>query len=136
MAKNRPAKKDNNKEKKGKKEKGVGKRMKKEAMIQAIISVFQSSPKEPFNYKQISKIIGVENQVQKLQVVDILYDLSAEDIITEIDRGRYRLNGLGTLAVGTFARRSMERILSSLKTEVRRYLSLNVIPGMPWMETK
>ena len=72
MAKNRPAKKDNNKEKKGKKEKGVGKRMKKEAMIQAIISVFQSSPKEPFNYKQISKIIGVENQVQKLQVVDIL----------------------------------------------------------------
>ena len=70
MAKNRPAKKDNNKEKKGKKDKGVGKRMKKEAMIQAIISVFQSSPKEPFNYKQISKIIGVENQVQKLQVVD------------------------------------------------------------------
>ena len=92
--------------KKGKKDKGSGKRMKKEAMIQAIISVFQSSPKEPFNYKQISKIIGVENQVQKLQVVDILYDLSAEDIITEIDRGRYRLNGLGTLAVGTFARRS------------------------------
>ena len=104
MAKNKPAKKDN-KEKKGKKDKGSGKRMKKEAMIQAIISVFQSSPKEPFNYKQISKIIGVENQVQKLQVVDILYDLS-EDIITEIDRGRYRLNGLGTLAVGTFARRS------------------------------
>ena len=83
MAKNRPVKKDNNKEKKGKKEKGVGKRMKKEAMIQAIISVFQSAPKEPFNYKQISKIIGVENQVQKLQVVDILYDLSAEDIITD-----------------------------------------------------
>ena len=105
MAKNKPAKKDN-KEKKGKKDKGSGKRMKKEAMIQAIISVFQSAPKEPFNYKQISKIIGVENQVQKLQVVDILYDLSAEDIITEIDRGRYRLNGLGTLAVGTFARRS------------------------------
>lgn len=97
MAKNKPAKKDN-KEKKGKKDKGSGKRMKKEAMIQAIISVFQSAPKEPFNYKQISKIIGVENQVQKLQVVDILYDLSAEDIITEIDRGRYRLNRLGTLA--------------------------------------
>ena len=50
MAKNKPAKKDN-KEKKGKKDKGSGKRMKKEAMIQAIISVFQSAPKEPFNYK-------------------------------------------------------------------------------------
>ena len=103
MRKNKSTKK--NKETKPKK-KGNGKRMKKEAMIQAIIETFQASPKEPFNYKQISKIIGVENQVQKLQVVDILYDLSADDIITEIDRGRYRLNGLGTMAIGTFARRS------------------------------
>lgn len=102
MAKNKPTKK----EKKGKKRKVADKRMKKGAMIQAIISAFQSSPKEAFNYKQISKIIGVESQVQKLQVVDILYDLSAEDIITEIDRGRYRLNDLGTIAVGFFSRRS------------------------------
>lgn len=108
MTRNKSGKKEHkeNKEKQGKKNDGGKKRLRKEAMLQSIISVFQSSPKEPFNYKQISKIIGVENQVQKLQVVDILYDLSAEDIITEVDRGRYRLNGLGTLAVGTFARRS------------------------------
>lgn len=105
MAKSKSGKKEN-REKKDKKNDGSRKRMKKEAMIQSIISVFQSSPKEPFNYKQLCKIIGVENQVQKLQVVDILYDLSAEDLITEVDRGRYRLNGLGTLAVGTFGRRS------------------------------
>ena len=78
----------------------------KEAMIQAIISVFQSAPKEPFNYKQISKIIGVENQVQKLRVVDILYDLSAEDIIIEIDRGRYQSPTDWEPSRGTFARRS------------------------------
>lgn len=75
-------------------------------MLHSVMSVFQSSPKEPFNYKQISKLIGVESQVQKLQVVDLLYDLSAENFITEIDRGRYRYNGLGTTAVGTFGRRS------------------------------
>ena len=107
MAKNKSAKRDHKEKKaKAKKEKSGGKRMKKAEMLQAIISVFQSSPKELFNYKQISKKIGIENQVQKLQVVDLLYDLSAEDIITEVDRGRYRLNGLGTIAVGTFARRS------------------------------
>ena len=107
MAKNKSAKRDHKEKKaKAKKEKSGGKRMKKAEMLQAIISVFQSSPKELFNYKQISKKIGIENQVQKLQVVDLLYDLSAEDIITEADRGRYRLNGLGTIAVGTFARRS------------------------------
>jgi len=83
-----------------------GKRLKKGELIHAILSLFHSSPRELFNYKQVSKFIGVENQVQKLQVVDILYDLCADDMITEIDKGRYRLNMLGTVAVGTFMRRS------------------------------
>ena len=74
--------------------------------IASILSVFPAAPKEPFNYKQISKLIGADNEVQKLQVVDILYDLSAEDIISEVDRGRYRMNQIGTQAVGTFSRRS------------------------------
>ncbi len=104
MSKNKPGRKEG-KEKKQNKKSG-GKRMKKQAMVHAIISAFQSSPKELFNYKQISKIIGVEGQVQKLLVVDILYDLAADDFITETDRGRYRLNNLGTMAVGTFHRRS------------------------------
>ena len=75
-------------------------------MTQAILSVFQAAPKEPFNYKQISKMIGASNEVQKLQVVDILYDLALADVLSEVDRGRYRLNNLGTMAIGTFSRRS------------------------------
>lgn len=108
MTKNRnkseKKKKDHSKDIKNKKPKGA--RMRKDAMLKAILSLFQSSPKEPFNYKQVSKLIGVENAVQKLQVSDMLYDLCAEDIITEVDRGRYRLNSLGTVAIGTFVRRS------------------------------
>ncbi|MDR3142414.1 MAG: ribonuclease R [Tannerellaceae bacterium] len=83
-----------------------GKRMKKQAMIQAVIAAFQSAPKELFNYKQISNRIGVESQVQKLMIVDILYDLAADGFIAETDRGRYRLNNLGTIASGVFQRRS------------------------------
>ena len=80
--------------------------MKKDVMINRIVSLFQSSPKEPFNYKQVSKLIGVENHVQKLQVADLLYDLSDSGFIVEIDRGRYRMNSLGNVAEGTFVRRS------------------------------
>ncbi len=80
--------------------------MKKGEMIPAIVAAFQSSPSEPFNYKQISKMLGIEAQVQRLQVAEILDDLAADHFITEIDRGRYRLVNLGTLAVGTFSRRS------------------------------
>ena len=106
MTKNKAGKgKKDKKTPQNKKDKG-GKRMKKEAMVQAIINAFQSSPKEAFNYKQISKIIGIENQVQKLQVVDILYGLVTDDFISEIDPGRYRMNNLGTVAIGTFTRRS------------------------------
>lgn len=75
-------------------------------MINRIVSLFQSSPKEPFNYKQVSKLIGVENQVQKRQVADLLYDLSDSGFIVEIDRGRYRMNSLGNVAEGVFVRRS------------------------------
>lgn len=107
MVRNKSGKKDS---KKGKskdpnKTKGNNKRMKKEAMIRSIVEVFKTSPKEAFNYRQLSSMIGVTNQVQKLQVVDILYDLASDNFISEIDRGRYRYNDLGTTATGTFLRR-------------------------------
>ena len=102
MVKSKKIKKD---KKTGQKSKGKGKRIPKNVMITSIVNVFKSSPKEPFNYKQISSLIGVTNQVQKLQVVDILYDLAADNYIKEIDRGRYRYNVCTTTVVGTFARR-------------------------------
>ncbi len=104
MPRNNKHKQKGNSERKEKR--SSGKRMKKGAMIPAVVAAFQSSPNEPFNYKQISKMIGVEGQVQRLQVAEILDDLAADHFITEIDRGRYRLVNLGTMAVGTFSRRS------------------------------
>jgi len=110
MRKNKSKRKDKPESKIGqsqkKEKKKGGKRIRKEVMIQSIVNAFQSSPKEAFNYKQISKLIGVENAVQKLQVADILYDLAADHFITEIDRGRYKLHDLGVQATGTFNRRS------------------------------
>ncbi|MDR2918687.1 MAG: ribonuclease R [Tannerella sp.] len=86
--------------------KGKKKRMKKDAMVQAVLNTFQTNPKAIYNYKQISKQIGIESQVQKLQISDILYDLSYDGIVTELEPGRFRYNSLGTVAVGTFQRRS------------------------------
>ena len=89
-------------EKKNDKIKSGSKRMKKEVMINTIINVFKSSPKEPFNYRQISKIIGISNQIQKRQVVEILETLAAASFIKEIDRGRYLYNSWETTMIGTF----------------------------------
>lgn len=85
------------------------KRMKKEAIVQAILNTFQLNPKAIYNYKQLSKSIGIEAQVQKLYVADLLYDLTYDGILAEVEPGRFRLNSLGTVAVGIFQRRSNGR---------------------------
>lgn len=85
------------------------KRMKKEAIIQAVLNTFQLNPKAIYNYKQLSKSIGIEAQVQKLYVSDLLYELTCDGILAEVEPGRFRLNSLGTVAVGIFQRRSNGR---------------------------
>lgn len=85
------------------------KRMKKEAIVQAVLNTFQLNPKAVYNYKQLSKSIGIEAQVQKLYVSDLLYELTCDGILAEVEPGRFRLNSLGTVAVGIFQRRSNGR---------------------------
>ncbi|MDR1114553.1 MAG: ribonuclease R [Tannerella sp.] len=82
------------------------KRMKKELMVQAIIELFRKEPKSLYNYKQVSKLIEIEEHAQKLQVFEILYALADDGILAEQDSGRFRYNSLGTIAVGIFQRRS------------------------------
>jgi ribonuclease R len=82
------------------------KRMKKDFMVHTIIDVFRKNPGGVYNYKQIGKLIGVDAQVQKLQTLDILYALTEDDVLVELERGRFRYNSLGTIAVGLFQRRS------------------------------
>lgn len=100
------AKKKDKEKKKDKDKKGKNKRMKKDDMLQRITSLFESSPSLPLNYKQVSKEIGVDSQVQKLQVSAMLEDLALGGYLKEVDRGRYCLNHIGTIAEGTFVRRS------------------------------
>ena len=88
------------------KNKTRSKRMKKDFIAQAILDIFRKDPKSVYNYKQISKLIGIDGQVQKLQALDIMYSFAEDDILVELDRGRFRYNSLGTIAVGTFQRRS------------------------------
>lgn len=106
MTRSKMGKKKEKEGKKSSKNKNKRTRMKKEVMLASILEAFRSSPRELFNYKQISNLIGVENPVQKQQVAALLEELAADKFITETDRGRYRYNDLGTIAVGQFARRS------------------------------
>jgi len=82
------------------------KRITKNEMTDRIINLFNTYPKEEMNYKQVSAEIGVSSQEKRMMVANILESLFFDEFLIEVDRGKYRLNGLGTQAVGTFERRS------------------------------
>ena len=84
-------------------------RMKKKELVQAILILFQNAPKTVYNYKQISKELGITKQEQKQMASDILYDLADDGFIVEQEPGRFRLNNVGTIATGAFQRRSNGR---------------------------
>ena len=89
------------------KKKTKAKRLRKSDMLNAIMRRLEEAPHELFNYKQMSAIVGATNQVQKIQVASILSDLAFEDVIQELDRGRYRLKSVNHSVIeGTFQRRS------------------------------
>jgi ribonuclease R len=104
------------------------KRLTKKEITNRIVHLFNTSPAEPMNYKQVSAEIGATSQVNKLMVASLLEELFNDDFLTEIDRGKYKLNGLGTLATGvlnagrtgkTLLYRRMGAVRYSLRNEMR-----------------
>ena len=82
------------------------KRLTKKEITKRIVSLFNTYPKETMNYKQVSAEIGVASPEKKIMVANLLENLFFDEFLIEIGQGKYKLNGLGTLAVGTFERRS------------------------------
>ena len=70
-------------------------------MLAAITDLFQKNPKAAYNYKQVSRLIGVEGKVQKMQVFEILQTLAKDGFIEETDRGRFRFNNRATITEKT-----------------------------------
>lgn len=82
------------------------KRMKKNALLKAIIQTFRENPQTTYNYKQVARAVSLEAQADKLQTAYILAQLAEDGVLNETEPGRYRLNRASASATGTFRRRS------------------------------
>jgi ribonuclease R len=80
--------------------------LRKKEVVKRVVTLFNNHPKETMNYKQVSAALGITLQADKLTVAAVLDSLTAEDILVQSERGKYRLNGIGITAEGTFERRS------------------------------
>ncbi len=80
-----------------KKKKGL----KKNQIIGLIQGIFTNNPKQTFNYKQISDLLGLKKATLKQGVVEVLYELLESGFLTEISKGKFKLLSRGSFVVGT-----------------------------------
>ena len=58
--------------------------------MKEMMKVFRLNPKKTFNYRQISKEIGIKDDGVKQLVIAILHELHEQNRLVLIDRGKYR----------------------------------------------
>ncbi|MDE5713222.1 MAG: ribonuclease R [Muribaculaceae bacterium] len=82
-------------------------RMKKKDLQEKILSFLEKEKRQAFNYKQVAFAVGATHPANRNDVINILDELAAADIILEVDLGRYKANSnRGTENTGVFVRRS------------------------------
>nr|WP_321373915.1 ribonuclease R [uncultured Bacteroides sp.] len=86
--------------------KKAGKRMKKAQLAELMMSLFQTKSAEVLNLKYIFAELNLNTHPLKMLCMDILYEMLSDDYISEVEKGKYKLNTRGTEMVGTFLRKS------------------------------
>lgn len=89
-----------------KKEKKGGKRLRKSELTAMLLDLFHLHPGETLSLKNISERLRLVTHPLKMLCRDILSELLLDDYITEVDKGKYRLNTHGVEMTGTFQRKS------------------------------
>ncbi len=70
----------------------------------------EKESRQAFNYKQVAFAVGATNPANRIDVINLLDELAAADVIFEVDLGRYKANtNRGTENTGIFVRRSNGR---------------------------
>ena len=82
------------------------KRLTKKEISQQIVHFFNTHPKDAMSYKQVCSETGITSREKRKMVADVLDNLFFEEFLIQTGDGKYKLNGLGTIGVGSFERRS------------------------------
>ena len=86
--------------------KKAGKRMKKAQLAELLMNLFQSKSAEVLPLKYIFAELNLITHPLKMLCMDILYEMLADDYLSEVDKGKYKLNNRGTEMTGIFQRKS------------------------------
>ncbi len=90
---------------------GQARRTGRQELTQRIIDAFGDNHDKTFNYKQMSALLGIKSEAQRLLVGDIMLELCDEDFIIREGRGKYKLNPRGGYTEGTIERHGVKMYL-------------------------
>ncbi len=86
-------------------------RISKKELVQKIINVFNDNPDKTFNYKQMSSVLNIKTDMQRMFVGEIMLELSDEEFVIKVSRGKYKLNPRMGYTTGTIQRRGVKMYL-------------------------
>ncbi len=86
-------------------------RLRKNDLLRNITAVFTDNPQKTYNYKQISNQMEITSDSQRAFINELLYQLRDEDLLTEISRGKFKLNSRRGYIIGRFDRQGVKSFL-------------------------
>ena len=96
---------------KKRKKSGSSTKMNKKELVRNIINVFNENTEKTFNYKQISTLLEIKSESQRIFINQLLYELLDEDFLVEISRGKFKVNSRGGYVEGTIDRQGVKTYL-------------------------
>ena len=72
----------------------------KSTLKSLITSILRQNPRKAFNYKQLSKQIGVGDENTKRLIQIVLEDMEQYDLVVSVSRGKYKLKSKSTIFDG------------------------------------
>jgi len=97
--------------KKSRPKKDSSTRIRKSELIRNIINIFNENTDKTFNYKQISALLEIKAESQKIFINQLLYELLEEDYLVEISRGKFKVNSRGGYIEGVIDRQGVKTFL-------------------------
>jgi len=86
-------------------------RINKKELVQNIINLFNENTEKTFNYKQISTLLDIKSESQRIFINQILYELLDEDFLVEISRGKFKVNSRGGYIEGIIERQGVKTFI-------------------------
>lgn len=86
-------------------------RVRKTELVRNIINIFNENPEKNFNYKQISTLLDIKAESQRIFINQLLYELLDEDFLVEISRGKFKVNSRGGYITGVIDRQGVKTYL-------------------------